>query len=245
MSLMRCSLISPQVINSSTALKSSNPSSLFATTNRKPALGPSFTFLTDATLWLTRPPAPEPGDPSITSHDAANQGEIDEKSAGDLRVAGVLRSRISVRLVFPLFVYHSKTSILMHSIRAAIENIVCIPNSRWDHQACLIISRFDDLSHGHVLFGVRGAEPPLHKRVLQTSSSLQSLQLGQQHRKRLFKIASVHDECLVFGCCASCCGRMRFVHTNAMVSSSSMSQGFNAAPIRILRHLLRRLTDDT
>ncbi|ETW83189.1 hypothetical protein HETIRDRAFT_314894 [Heterobasidion irregulare TC 32-1] len=139
------------VINSSTIVKSSNLASILTTATRKPALGPSFTFLTDATLWLARPPASELGD---TSHDAANQGEIDEKSASDLRVAEVLRSRISVRIEFPLFVSCSGTSILMHPIRAAIENVVCIPNSRRNHRTCLIISRFDDHSHGHVLFGV-------------------------------------------------------------------------------------------
>ena len=148
---------------------------MLTTVTRKPALGPSFTFLTDATLWLARPPASEPGDTSIISHDTANQGETSEKSAGDLRVAEVLRSRISVRAVFPFFVSCFGISVLMHSIRAAIEDVVRIPNSRWDRQACLIISRFDDLSHGHVLFGVRGVEPPLHKQrttdVLFTSIS--------------------------------------------------------------------------
>ena len=156
-------------------MKSSNPASMLTTATRKPALGPSFTFLTDATLWLARPPASEPGDTSTISHDAANQGEVDEKSASDLRVAEVLRSRISVRAVFPFFVSCFGISVLMHSIRAAIEDVVRIPNSRWDRQACLIISRFDDLSHGHVLFGVRGVEPPLHKQrttdVLFTSIS--------------------------------------------------------------------------
>ena len=217
---------------------------MLTTATRKPALGPSFTFLTDATLWLAHPPASEPGDTSTISHDAANQGEVDEKSASDLRVAEVLRSRISVRVVFSFFVSCFGISVLMHSIRAAIEDVVRIPNSRWDRQACLIIFRFDHLTA--MCFSVcEGSSHLYTSRVPQTSSSPQSLQLSQQHRKRLFKITSVHDECLVFGCCASCCGRMRYVHTNAMVSSSSMSQGFNAARIRILRHLLRRLTDDT
>lgn len=40
------------VINSSTLSSPLNPDSAFLTTNRKPALGPSFTFLTDTTLWL-------------------------------------------------------------------------------------------------------------------------------------------------------------------------------------------------
>ncbi|KZT73040.1 P-loop containing nucleoside triphosphate hydrolase protein [Daedalea quercina L-15889] len=42
------------VINSSTKCTPRNPDSVFATTDRKPALGPSFTFLTDTTLWLAK-----------------------------------------------------------------------------------------------------------------------------------------------------------------------------------------------
>lgn len=94
------------VINSSTIVKSSNPASMLTTVTRKPALGPSFTFLTDATLWLARPPASEPGDTSIISHDTANQGETSEKSAGDLRVAEVLRSRISLSRMSCAFRIH-------------------------------------------------------------------------------------------------------------------------------------------
>ncbi|KAH7924065.1 P-loop containing nucleoside triphosphate hydrolase protein [Leucogyrophana mollusca] len=40
------------VINGTSAAAPYNPSSAFASTVRKPALGPSFTFLTDCTLWL-------------------------------------------------------------------------------------------------------------------------------------------------------------------------------------------------
>jgi RAD51-like protein 3 len=75
----------PKVINNATPMTSSvgsqirNPYSVFPTTVKKPALGPSFTFLTDATLWLS----------AIPNHD-----ENDESSL--VRVAEVFRSRTSV-----------------------------------------------------------------------------------------------------------------------------------------------------
>jgi len=43
-----------QVINNTTSSYPNNPQSVFASTVRKPALGPSFTALTDATLWLSK-----------------------------------------------------------------------------------------------------------------------------------------------------------------------------------------------
>jgi hypothetical protein len=45
-----------QVINTTTAMPDgmSNPLSNFVTTKRKPALGPTFSALVDATLWLAR-----------------------------------------------------------------------------------------------------------------------------------------------------------------------------------------------
>ncbi|KAH9838306.1 P-loop containing nucleoside triphosphate hydrolase protein [Rhodofomes roseus] len=49
------------VINTSTKCTPRNPDSVFATTDRKPALGPSFTFLTDTTLWLARRETAEDG----------------------------------------------------------------------------------------------------------------------------------------------------------------------------------------
>jgi RAD51-like protein 3 len=42
------------VINDNTFCNPSNPDSAFLTTNRKPALGPSFPFLSDSTLWLSK-----------------------------------------------------------------------------------------------------------------------------------------------------------------------------------------------
>ncbi|KAH9912282.1 uncharacterized protein B0H18DRAFT_1217175 [Fomitopsis serialis] len=65
-------------INSSTRCTPRNPDSVFATTDRKPALGPSFTFLTDTTLWLAR-------------HDTAEDGSA-------THVAEIFRSRMVVRL---------------------------------------------------------------------------------------------------------------------------------------------------
>lgn len=75
-----------QVINSSTSLgkknpKPWNPEAVFEIV-RKPALGPSFTFLTDVALWLTKR-RPDPGD------------KVDEGST--LHTVEVLRSRTTVR----------------------------------------------------------------------------------------------------------------------------------------------------
>lgn len=67
-----------QVINASTKMLPRNPETVFETA-RKPALGPSFTFTPDATLWLSQRPSEESADEAATTH-----------------VAEVLRSRISV-----------------------------------------------------------------------------------------------------------------------------------------------------
>jgi len=50
--LKNCSLWL-QVVNNVVSAKPSNPGSAFATTVHKPALGPSFTYLTDVTIWLS------------------------------------------------------------------------------------------------------------------------------------------------------------------------------------------------
>ncbi|KAG2035877.1 P-loop containing nucleoside triphosphate hydrolase protein [Suillus americanus] len=46
--------ITVMVINGTSAAAPFNQSSAFASTIRKPALGPSFTFMTDCTLWLSK-----------------------------------------------------------------------------------------------------------------------------------------------------------------------------------------------
>ncbi|EPT01403.1 hypothetical protein FOMPIDRAFT_1120629 [Fomitopsis schrenkii] len=66
------------VVNTSTKCTPHNPDSVFASTDRKPALGPSFTFLTDTTLWL------------------AKRGSAEDGSA--THVAEVFRSRLVVSL---------------------------------------------------------------------------------------------------------------------------------------------------
>lgn len=43
-----------KVINNTTFCKPNNPNSAFESTVRKPSLGPSFPFMTDATLWLSK-----------------------------------------------------------------------------------------------------------------------------------------------------------------------------------------------
>ena len=80
-----------QVINSSTNLgqrnpKPRNPDAVFEI-RRKPALGPSFTFMTDATLWLSKR-RPHPDD------------KVDDGST--LHTVEVMRSRITVRYL-PLY----------------------------------------------------------------------------------------------------------------------------------------------
>ncbi|OSC97693.1 P-loop containing nucleoside triphosphate hydrolase protein [Trametes coccinea BRFM310] len=64
------------VINQSTKMLPRNPDAVFETA-RKPALGPSFTFMTDATLWLSRRP------------------ENADDGGSTMHVAEVTRSRIS------------------------------------------------------------------------------------------------------------------------------------------------------
>jgi hypothetical protein len=86
---------------------------------RKPALGPSFAFMADATLWLARAPVSVPflppesgdadeedelratdadGDVRIADADADEEARARTAEArGELRVAEVLRSKMSVR----------------------------------------------------------------------------------------------------------------------------------------------------
>ena len=85
---MSRALRSIQVINSTTRVAprrpdATNPEAVFETT-RKPALGPSFTFTADATLWLSR-------------RATQNDFEEGEEDAGITYVAEVFRSRITVR----------------------------------------------------------------------------------------------------------------------------------------------------
>lgn len=43
------------VLNTATSNPTANPAQLFSNSPRKPALGPSFTYMTDATIWLSKP----------------------------------------------------------------------------------------------------------------------------------------------------------------------------------------------
>ncbi|KAH7911529.1 P-loop containing nucleoside triphosphate hydrolase protein [Hygrophoropsis aurantiaca] len=66
------------IINNTSSASPHNPHSAFASTDRKPALGPSFTFLSDCTIWL------------------AKKGESradDESGPESLHVAEVFRSK--------------------------------------------------------------------------------------------------------------------------------------------------------
>ncbi|TFY83535.1 hypothetical protein EWM64_g486 [Hericium alpestre] len=107
-SLAQAHSLSIIVINTSSSANPYNPASVFSTTARKPALGPSFTFLTDATLWMAHPPALTPAstasDAASTAPEAAT-GPSDPGSLipseslawdNELRVVEVFRSRVSV-----------------------------------------------------------------------------------------------------------------------------------------------------
>ncbi|KAJ3981293.1 hypothetical protein F5890DRAFT_1556918 [Lentinula detonsa] len=69
-----------------TTAEVTNPRSVFASTIRKPALGPSFTFMTDATLWVSLWPAQEEDEEKFTTH-----------------VVEVFRSKFSVSNVWSAF----------------------------------------------------------------------------------------------------------------------------------------------
>lgn len=72
-----------QVINNATSVTPAphNPRSAFSTTVAKPALGPSFAFLTDATIWLS-----QHGEKARTNEDRATY------------IAEIFRSKTAVSL---------------------------------------------------------------------------------------------------------------------------------------------------
>ncbi len=69
-----------QVVNGSSASPPHNPDSAFAATVRKPALGPSFAYMSDTTLWLAEFKGPK--------------GE--DRNTEPVYVAEILRSRSTV-----------------------------------------------------------------------------------------------------------------------------------------------------
>ncbi|EKM58400.1 uncharacterized protein PHACADRAFT_91096 [Phanerochaete carnosa HHB-10118-sp] len=89
-SLARTHLLSILVLNGTSASAPHNPQSVFPNTARKPALGPTFAFMTDATLWLAKHrPSPAPG--------------IADQNSGDTHVAELFCSRTMVSVhVFSL-----------------------------------------------------------------------------------------------------------------------------------------------
>lgn len=64
------------VVNDTSAVVQQNSDPTFSSATRKPALGPSFTFLTDCTLWLSK------------------HGDIEGESAS-MHEAEVIRSRMT------------------------------------------------------------------------------------------------------------------------------------------------------
>ena len=76
-------IIPAQVTNTATDAQPSNPSSAFASTKLKPALGPTFSFLTDVTLWISKA-----------------QDVLDNQTTGPANtfIAEVIRSRVTVRI---------------------------------------------------------------------------------------------------------------------------------------------------
>jgi hypothetical protein len=73
-----------KIINNTTACNPSNSNSIFATTVKKPALGPSFSFLTDATLWLS------------THSPTAVENAPEDDDGSTIHVAEVFRSKTTV-----------------------------------------------------------------------------------------------------------------------------------------------------
>ena len=61
-------------------------------TKRKPALGPSFAYMTDATLWLSK------CDPDACEDDSGQEPESEDR--GPIHVAEVLRSKHTVGFHF-------------------------------------------------------------------------------------------------------------------------------------------------
>lgn len=92
-----------QVVNSVTSAHGPNPSSAFPSTTKKPGLGPSFVFLSDITLWLSRPSIEldlNPRDPPVSSGQNIEPGLIEGNEitrSSELRIAEVFRSHVSVR----------------------------------------------------------------------------------------------------------------------------------------------------
>ncbi|TDL25573.1 P-loop containing nucleoside triphosphate hydrolase protein [Rickenella mellea] len=81
------------VTNNATASQTSNPASAFASTTLKPALGPSFAFLTDATLWLARASdvlSPSSNTGNRSAHPPATNDDE------NVHIAEVFRSRSSI-----------------------------------------------------------------------------------------------------------------------------------------------------
>lgn len=70
-----------QVVNNTSASPPRNPMSVFSSTVRKPALGPSFTFLTDCTIWLAR-----------------HENTTNAEAGTSIHVAEIFKSRSTVRL---------------------------------------------------------------------------------------------------------------------------------------------------
>jgi RAD51-like protein 3 len=60
-----------------------NPLSNFTSTTRKPALGPTFTLIVDATLWLART-------------------DIVDPNVEEVHTAELFKSRVSVRISFTM-----------------------------------------------------------------------------------------------------------------------------------------------
>lgn len=70
-----------EIINDTSSAHPHNPLSAFSSTTRKPALGPSFTFLTDCTIWV-----------------AKQEGTTDAEAGSSIHVAEIFKSRSTVSL---------------------------------------------------------------------------------------------------------------------------------------------------
>jgi RAD51-like protein 3 len=82
-----------EVVNNTSASPPRNPLSAFSLTVRKPALGPSFTFLTDCTIWLAR-----------------HEDTTNTEAGSSIHVAEIFKSRSTVRLHDSRLVFLSESN---------------------------------------------------------------------------------------------------------------------------------------
>ncbi|KAG9315058.1 P-loop containing nucleoside triphosphate hydrolase protein [Chiua virens] len=98
-----------EVVNNTSASPLHNSLSVFPSTTRKPALGPSFTFLTDCTIWLAR-----------------REDMMDAEAGESMHAVEIFKSRATVRN----YGFTIRLSFLLEP-NLAIKHVVHVQNSEW------------------------------------------------------------------------------------------------------------------